>query len=138
MTPASEQQRLNLLGANTDYAAGLNRKMISEFIFASSPFFYGERFLEMGSADGTSTEVLLEFSKNLELLEGSSPLSENLSRKFPQLVIHNCLFENFNPKQNYDTIIMSHVLEHVQSPLEILKQALNWLSPKGKIIINSN
>lgn len=48
---------------------------------------------------------------------------------------YHSLFEEFNPEQTFDTIVASYVLEHVEDPVGVLKQAAGWLKPQGRILI---
>jgi 2-polyprenyl-3-methyl-5-hydroxy-6-metoxy-1,4-benzoquinol methylase len=45
------------------------------------------------------------------------------------------LFEEYEPKELYDTIIMNHVLEHIENPIALLKRIYNWLANDGVFIV---
>jgi 2-polyprenyl-3-methyl-5-hydroxy-6-metoxy-1,4-benzoquinol methylase len=45
------------------------------------------------------------------------------------------LFENYTPNSFFDVIIASHVLEHVDEPLSILRRMRGWLCRGGKVVI---
>jgi trans-aconitate methyltransferase len=49
--------------------------------------------------------------------------------------LHEGYFENFDPKCDYDLIVMGFVLEHVDDPALILKRYLQYLTPGGKIAV---
>ena len=57
--------------------------------------------------------------------------AQNLGRKVG--VIHT-LFEEYVPENRFDFIIASHVLEHVDDPVFLLKKMQTWLEPAGQII----
>ena len=46
------------------------------------------------------------------------------------------LFEDYVPKQKFDTIIMAHILEHVKHPLLLLKRAKQWLEKDGILLVD--
>ena len=46
------------------------------------------------------------------------------------------MFENYDPNEQFYTIIMAHILEHVKDPILILKKAKNWLRDDGVILID--
>jgi 2-polyprenyl-3-methyl-5-hydroxy-6-metoxy-1,4-benzoquinol methylase len=48
---------------------------------------------------------------------------------------HLSLFEQFTPTQKYDNIVMAHILEHVEDPVQILQLAASWLLPGGRILV---
>nr|WP_309504598.1 class I SAM-dependent methyltransferase [uncultured Roseovarius sp.] len=94
----------------------------------------GDKILEMGSAEGTMTSQLLEAGYDVECLEGSPEFANILRGKFPSLNIHVSLFEDWQSEPAYDVILLGHVLEHVDTPPDILVRAKKWLKPGGRII----
>ena len=44
------------------------------------------------------------------------------------------LFEAWESAPRYDLILLGHVLEHVDTPSDILARAKTWLKPGGKIV----
>ncbi|MBN8497087.1 MAG: class I SAM-dependent methyltransferase [Candidatus Accumulibacter sp.] len=93
----------------------------------------GENLLEMGPAEGVMTELLATTGKSMTVVEGSALFCNDLRARFPQAQVINALFEDFEPTEQFDTIIMGHVLEHVQEPVDILLRARGWLKPGGLI-----
>jgi len=45
------------------------------------------------------------------------------------------LFEEFEPEQAFDTIILEHVLEHVEDPVALLARVKRWLAADGKLFV---
>lgn len=90
--------------------------------------------LELGPADGLSTFHLIRLTNDYEVVEGSTEFCAILKKKFPQVVVHNSIFEEFNPSRLYRNIVLGHVLEHVDEPREIVERCLNWLEPGGRIL----
>lgn len=121
---------LDDIAESANYSHGVNGVMIrhSVSIFRR---FYDNRgsVLELGPADGLSTKSLLEFCDQVSVIEGSTHFADLLAREFPGITIHNCLFEDFRPATQFDFIYMSHVLEHVDDPVNLLKKIRSWLSP---------
>ena len=79
------------------------------------------------------TELLATTGKSMTVVEGSALFCNDLRARFPQAQVINALFEDFEPTEQFDTIIMGHVLEHVQDPVDILLRARGWLKPGGLI-----
>jgi 2-polyprenyl-3-methyl-5-hydroxy-6-metoxy-1,4-benzoquinol methylase len=63
------------------------------------------------------------------LIEGSGLFCVDLRRRFPQANTIHSLFEEFEPNELFDNIILGHVLEHVEDPVDILSRAKRWLKP---------
>lgn len=95
-----------------------------------------DRVLEMGPAEGSMTELLLQDGFGVEAVEGSSIFASTLRDRFPSLIVHEALFEEFTPSQKFDVIILGHVLEHVEDPVAILGRVADWLVPEtGRVLI---
>lgn len=92
--------------------------------------------LEMGSFDGSMTELILGELKSLDVIEGSTALASSVRERFDERVqVHNAWFEEFTPSTEYDNIFLVHALEHVQNPTEVLRLAASWLSEAGKLFV---
>ena len=97
-------------------------------------FLVGPEGLELGPAEGQMTQFLIDDFERLTLVEGASQLLECIP-DYPNILKINSLFENYEPDQKFNTIVMEHILEHVDNPVEILNRAKNWLAPQGRLLI---
>ena len=77
------------------------------------------------------TELLVTTGKRITMVEGSSQFCADLRKRFPQAKVMHALFEEFHPEERFDNIILGHVLEHVQNPVDILARAKQWLKPRA-------
>lgn len=91
--------------------------------------------LELGYGDGIVTNELSNIDCELTLIEGATTLVGIAKRKHPNITCVETLFEDYRPAKLFDVILASHVLEHVDNPVEIIKLMATWLNPNGKIII---
>jgi 2-polyprenyl-3-methyl-5-hydroxy-6-metoxy-1,4-benzoquinol methylase len=99
------------------------------------PFFKGKTALELGPASGYMTKLLVEEFESLHLVEGSESLLQEIP-EYPNVTKYHSLFEEFETTQKYDTIIMSHVLEHIENPSLVLKKIYNWLADDGVFLVS--
>jgi 2-polyprenyl-3-methyl-5-hydroxy-6-metoxy-1,4-benzoquinol methylase len=91
--------------------------------------------LEMGFGEGTITEPLVRAGLAVEIVEGSAKLCDSAVQKFGDKVkVHCSFFEDFQPSEPFETVLALHVLEHVDNPVEVLKNVFNWLAPGGQVI----
>jgi 2-polyprenyl-3-methyl-5-hydroxy-6-metoxy-1,4-benzoquinol methylase len=95
----------------------------------------GARVLELGYGDGLVTDALARSGCDLTVIEGSSVLADAARRKHPTVICELTLFEDFRTDRPFDLIIASHVLEHVEEPVAILKNIFSWLRDDGKLIV---
>jgi SAM-dependent methyltransferase len=108
---------------------------LAEYGFRTmKPFFKGETALELGPASGYMTKNLVKEFRVLHLVEGSKLLIDQIPA-YENVTKFNSLFEEFETELQYDTIIMSHVLEHIYDPLIVLKKIFKWLKRDGVFII---
>jgi len=99
-------------------------------------YTYNKKILEMGFGDGILTGHLSKSSSQIDLIEGSSLLANKAKKKFKKIKVINTMFEEFFPKKNYDVILASHILEHVDNPVKILKKISTWMHKKSICIIH--
>lgn len=100
-----------------------------------SKHFRGDVGLEMGPALGQMTKYLIEDFKELHVIEGSNELLSQIP-EYPNIFKYNCYFEEFKEEICADTIIMSHVLEHLENPVGILRKFKSFLNNSGVFIIS--
>lgn len=96
--------------------------------------FAGKRGLELGPAEGEMTQFLVQDFEELTIVEGSSELLSQIPDKANLIKVHS-LFEEFEPEKPFDSIILEHVLEHVDEPEALLRRVKTWLAPNGKLFI---
>lgn len=100
-------------------------------------YFTGKNCLELGCADGGGTKILLEYFDQVVAVDGSKTMLDKLKSriKSEKLTTIHSYFENLDLTQKFDTIMMSHILEHVDNPIVVLKIAAKFAHEKTKIII---
>lgn len=90
--------------------------------------------LELGPAEGVMTDMLYPYFSDYSIVDGASKFTDLLKKKYPNMTVTNCFFEDYEPRRKFDNIILGHVLEHVDNPVQILKLCKSWLEEGGKII----
>jgi len=109
---------------------------LAEYNFQTiKPYFKGKLCLELGPANGFMTKHLVNEFNELHLLEGSEFLLSQIP-DYQNVVKHLSFFEDFETNIKFDTIIMSHVLEHIADPVFILKKIKRWLAPDGILLVS--
>lgn len=104
---------------------------------AFTPFFLGESVLELGSFKGEFTKRLLPHFNDITCVEAAEEAvlvaKESLGDK---VIIYNELFENLDLPKKYDNIILTHVLEHIENPVALLKKIKEeWMSDGGRFFL---
>ena len=110
-----------------------DRRLIRYRYRTLKPHLNGPEGLELGPADGEMTSLLLSDFERLTIVEGAAKLLEGIPDA-PNLVKVHSVFEAYEPSIRFDTILMEHILEHVDDPVALLQRAGAWLAPGGKIL----
>jgi 2-polyprenyl-3-methyl-5-hydroxy-6-metoxy-1,4-benzoquinol methylase len=97
------------------------------------PHLQGPEGLELGSAEGEMTRLLLPHFTRLTVVDGAEKLLMCIPDA-PNLVKVQRLFEEFEPDRQFNTIVMEHILEHVEQPVALLQRVKQWLTPGGKLL----
>jgi 2-polyprenyl-3-methyl-5-hydroxy-6-metoxy-1,4-benzoquinol methylase len=110
-------------------------KRLIRFRFETlKPHFIGPRGLELGPAEGEMTQFLVNEFESLTIVEGASELLARIPERSNLQKVHS-LFEEFEPEGFFNSIVMEHVLEHVENPVCLLKQVKQWMEPEGKLFL---
>jgi 2-polyprenyl-3-methyl-5-hydroxy-6-metoxy-1,4-benzoquinol methylase len=102
-------------------------------------FFVGDSCLELGPAEGEGTGYLLDHFSQVVAVDGSQTALEAVNNRYSSdnLRVVNSFFENLNlGNEKFTTIILAHILEHVDSPAIVLKEAAKYLADDGVMIID--
>ncbi|MFA5927121.1 MAG: class I SAM-dependent methyltransferase [Patescibacteria group bacterium] len=102
------------------------------------PFHKGDLALELGPADGIMTQKLAKDFKKIIMVDGSQDFLDQAKKKIKSKHIESvcALFEDFETNLKFDTIFMTHILEHLDDPIKVLKNAREWLRPGGHVLIS--
>ena len=99
------------------------------------PFLKKGSMLELGSFEGHLTEILLKEDKlnKITCIEASSEAISNVKESVSSKVkIIHSMFENYESEERHENILMTHVLEHLDDPVSVLKTINDkWLTDDG-------
>ena len=135
MTSESERKRLDEIAVVSKYAFGANRHTIEYSFEVFKRFIRPGPMLEMGPAEGFMTDLLVRLGQPMTVIEGAAPFCASLRERHPQIEVINALFEDYAPSKTFESIVLGHVLEHVENPVGILTRAREWLTDTGRILV---
>jgi len=121
-------------GFYTNNNLGFDLKLVQRGYTQFKKYFRGISCLELGPATGYMTKNLVTDFQKVTVVEGSRTLLEQIPN-YPNIVKHNTLFEEFETNDFYDTIILNHVLEHIENPVALLKRIKKWMNPNAILIV---
>jgi SAM-dependent methyltransferase len=123
----------NFAGFYKTEKLGFDLELVRRGFYTFKPYFRGVSCLELGPATGYMTYHLRECFEKLTIVEGSKTLFDQIP-DYSNVIKVNSLFETFAPKEKFDTVILNHVLEHIENPVILLKNVLDWMA-EGAICI---
>ena len=111
----------------------MHRLMIQSF----EPFFRKGNCLELGSFKGDFTRRLTPLFSDITCVEASDEAIEMAKNEFgSKLKFIHSLFETATLPEKYDNIILTHVLEHLDNPVSVMKRINEeWLSDTGRFFL---
>jgi 2-polyprenyl-3-methyl-5-hydroxy-6-metoxy-1,4-benzoquinol methylase len=120
------------------YGYGFDYDVMHPFMLKSfTPFFREGNLLELGSYKGNFTKRFLPYFKNITCVEASNEAIAVAKNEIGEKVIFiNSLFETVTLPNKYDNIVLTHVLEHIDNPISLMKRINNeWLSDNGRFFL---
>lgn len=118
----------------TNDKLGFDLVLVNEGFKQFKPHFVGESCLELGPATGYMTKLLAGCFDKVTVVEGSTDLFNQIP-DFENVQKYNCLFEDFKTSEKFNTIILNHVLEHIEHPDLLLNDIYSWLDDDGVCIV---
>ena len=101
------------------------------------PFFQPGNVLELGSFKGSFTQRLEHQFDDITCLEASmDAIDEARETLNKDVEIIHTTFENANLSRRFNNIVLTHVLEHLDDPVHVLRRVNNeWLAEGGKFFL---
>ncbi len=124
--------------AGHKYAYGFDFDVMHPFMLrAFEPFFRQGSLLELGSYKGDFTRRFLPHFDDVTCVEASDVAAAEARKKLGDKVkIVNSLFEKAVLPKRYDNIVLTHVLEHLEDPVLVLKRVNDeWLADGGRLFL---
>ena len=124
--------------SNHKYAYNFDFDVMHPFMLRSfKPFFIKGNVLELGSFKGDFTKRLLPYFDDITCVEASDESIDIAKRKLGGKVkFINSIFENATLFTRYDNILLTHVLEHIDNPVSLLKRInKEWLTDIGRLFL---
>ena len=120
------------------YAYSFDYDVLHPYMIRSfQPFFRLGSLLELGSFKGDFTHRLCDHFDEITCVEASGDAIEVARSKLGNRVkfLHST-FETVDLPQRYDNIVLTHVLEHLDDPVGVLKRINDeWLTEKGRLFL---
>lgn len=120
------------------YAYGFDLDVMHPFMIKSfEPFFIPGSLLELGSFKGDFTKRFLSYFDDITCVEASDiAVGEARKKLGTKVKLINSIFEKVTLPKRYDNVVLTHVLEHLDDPVRVLKRINDeWLSKDGRFFL---
>ncbi len=121
------------------YGYSFDFDVMHPFMIKSFEPFFNKNgsFLELGCYKGDFTKRFADYFGDITCVEASSEAIKEAKQKVPSNVkFINALFEDVKLDKKYDNIVLTHVLEHLDDPVKVLKRINDeWLSDNGRFFL---
>jgi SAM-dependent methyltransferase len=138
MDNANEKKLLEEYASNyiTSDDSSQQRLMRELEIRTFKPYMNQGSALELGCEIGYMSELIAPLVDHLDIVDGSQEfLDKTKSRGIPNTEYYCSLFEEFEPKQQYNSVFASHILEHLYDVPAVLQMVKKALAPSGYFIV---
>lgn len=122
------------------YAYGFDFDVMHPFMIRSmEPFFRNGSLLELGSFKGDFTRRLVPYFDDITCVEASdeaiAEARERLAER-DRVTFINGVFETAILPKRYNNIVLTHVLEHLDDPVLVLRRINDeWLADNGRFFL---
>jgi 2-polyprenyl-3-methyl-5-hydroxy-6-metoxy-1,4-benzoquinol methylase len=124
--------------ATHKYTYGFDLDVMHPFMIrAFTPFFIAGNLLELGSFQGNFTKRLASHFHDITCVEASSDaVAIARGQLGTKATFVHSTFESVALDRTFDNIVLTHVLEHLDDPISVLRRVnAEWLSDKGRLFL---
>ncbi|HEX8569286.1 MAG TPA: class I SAM-dependent methyltransferase [Caulobacteraceae bacterium] len=134
---AGEHKRLEAVTASYgEGAAPFDAKMREYMMRTFEPLFGDGPCLQVGCAHGDQTSLLVERFSEVTVVEPAAAfIAHTRKRVGDRARFVEALVENYETSERYETILFSHVLEHVLDPAAVLRKLGSLLTERGRMFV---
>jgi SAM-dependent methyltransferase len=100
--------------------------------------YLGNRCLELGSGHGDLTERFARDGRRVDATDVSASFLELLSERFADtenIAVAELDVSTLSVEDEYDSIVMMNVLEHIEDDADALRRLRGALTPSGRLIV---
>ena len=137
MAEHAERVRLDAMTSSYgDCIAPFDMLMRTYMMRSFEPFFRTGPCLQVGCAHGDQTTMLADRFEDVTVLEPAAEFLSSARLSVGDRAVFICdLVETYRTDRRFETIIFTHVLEHVEDPVAVLTALGALLTPTGRLYV---
>ncbi len=131
------REELENVAKTLEHFAGFNEVLAHLTYEVLAEHFVGDTCLEIGLGEGIQIPLLLSRFKKVTGVDAAPTLIEKARKKgrSERLELVCSMAEDYRPERGFDTIIMGHLLEHLDDGVPVMRGALDWVNPSGRLLV---
>ena len=127
-TSNAEMMHLEEIAQRSRYSEGLHLYSTAYVYQILKRFMKGGKVLEVGPAEGELTKYIINDCEQLTVVDGAKLFCDRLRALYPQANVIHSLIEDYHTSDKYDVVILRNILEHVNSPAQVVSHIKGWLN----------
>lgn len=96
----------------------------------------GSSLLDVACGDGLMTAAFATHFPRVVGVDASGQHLAEARARVPSAEFHECLIEELDTSERFDSIFMLDLLEHVVDPVEVLRKVAGFLAKDGVLIVH--
>lgn len=96
----------------------------------------GNSLLDLACGDGMMTEMFAQSVSRVVGVDANGSHLTKARKRLPSVDFHECLVEELQLNEKFDSVTMLDLLEHVLDPIALLQKAASFLNDNGVLIIH--
>lgn len=131
-----KQHQESFVWSRSEYHDDYNRYLAKYKVESCFEYIRGDSLLDLACGDGMMTEM---FAQKVSTVVGVDANGSHLIKareRLPLATFHECLIEDLQLTEKFDTITMLDLLEHVIDPIALIQKAASFLNDNGVLIIH--
>ena len=97
---------------------------------------HGESLLDLACGDGMMTEMFAQKMSRVVGVDANGNHLIEARKRLQAAEFHECLVEDLQLTEKFDTVTMLDLLEHVVDPIALIQKAASFLNDNGVLIIH--
>jgi 2-polyprenyl-3-methyl-5-hydroxy-6-metoxy-1,4-benzoquinol methylase len=137
MSTSNEKElQETFIWSRSEFHSEYNRYLAQYKVESCLESIRGDSLLDLACGDGMMTEM---FAKKVRRVVGVDANGNHLieaRKRLPLAEFYECLVEDFQHNDKFDTVTMLDLLEHVIDPITLIQKAVSFLNNDGVLIIH--
>jgi len=130
------QNILETLGEESVYNTCFHKKILEFEKKEVEKFYQGRSCLVLGpSEEGEIEQDLHKHFEKIAVVDASMNIIKKLQNKMQNCLFFHDMFEHVKIDMKFNTILMLHILEHLDNPIYFLQRTHDWIGQNGRIIV---